>query len=247
MAWKWQGSGFRTGGKSEDETRRIVALLQERERWHVGKSVALLICGIPLSLVGPCTITGMFWLANFLSRTGWPIPWGWVFCGLTVTMVPILIRMAYRSTADDFDRAVRESDVHVPHRGLIFVSGTFPRVLAGVAVAANAGLIARGFTDVFLAGPRMAVAWWRQTQMAKSLGCVDLARVAEIVRLLFGVDGGIDPGHALRPEETAEDRARLLAYLVHYGWIGVRGDGQRIWLTSSAKGWLEKQLLTTQT
>ncbi len=223
-----------------DELLRIVNLLQRRERIQTLKVVAMFLLGLPLLLVGPCTITGIFWLANFLGRTGWQLPWGWVFFGLTVLMVPLLVSIANRGTGDQCVQAMNESEVYVPHRGLIGVPGTFPRMLACATVAANANIIAKGFTDVFAIGAQMVVSGWLQWGTRIALRDVERLRVAGIVQLLWGVDEGVDTTQVLRPQETNQDLFPVLVYLTHHGWIGIRSDGKRIWLSSDARLILEQ-------
>lgn len=225
---------------SEGEIPRIANLLQRRERIQSLKMAAMFLLGLPLLLVGPCTITGVVWLANFLGHTGWQLPWGWVFFGLTVLMVPLLVRMAYRTTGEHFVQAMTDSEVYVPHGGLLFVPGTFPRMLACATVAANANIIAKGVTDVFATGARLVVSGWRQWGTSIALRDVERLRIAGIVRLLWGVHEGVDTTHVLRPQEKVQDLLPVLAYLAHHGWIGIRSDGARIWLSPDARLILEK-------
>lgn len=222
-------------GASHLGLHSIAGRLRARENLRQLKIAAMFVFGVPLFFVGPLTTATCLWAGLRTLDQGWAIRWSWLFWPLVVVMIPLLYRMERRTGGDYYGRMLSETEVYAPPGGHMFMPGSGNFIIRGTYLALNARPVASHFIEVFLFGPRLVLSASRQRRICRALVGVDVARAVEIVRFLGSVEGGVDLPAVLRGAETCDSLLPTLAYLVFYQWIGVRGEWERIWLTSEAR------------
>lgn len=212
-----------------DSVSHLAGILARRERRHVFKTVAMLLFGLPLSLLGPLVVATMLWLPlwcgfRWLSFAQ-GVLWLDIFVALTVIMIPSLFWMEIRSPetyqADLSGPAPRPGRVLTcPSIGVFMVN---PRTASTALV------------EFFVIGPRLVVSGLHQRKLARSVRLDDRTRAAAILERLSRRDDGIDTKHLLRERETLDTIQPALAHLLYHQWIGVGEKWQRVWLLSEAR------------
>ncbi|NOT00924.1 MAG: hypothetical protein HOP29_09870 [Phycisphaerales bacterium] len=214
----------------------IADRLRRRERLHEMQAAAMLILGVPLSLLGPFVLACIFWLAVWQLAPHWNASWLVMFAALCVIVIPLLYRQEFRVGDAYYDDVLRETEVYGGSPGaLIATPGMAKGIVAAAVIAANPRAFSAGFVEVFLTGPRLVVDALRRRRVRGEVHECDFRRAVEMVRLLHSLDGGIDTEKTLHRGERIDDLIPTLAYLVFYRWIGVRGQWTRIWLTSHGR------------
>jgi len=227
-----------------DDVRYVLWHFERRERLQRLKAATMIAFGIPLSLLGPVVLATMFWLAlRFASRSfqvGSDIQWFHLFIVLTVLVVPLLYRLELRTGGDYLLAVFRETDVH-GMRGILFVPGPTREVGAISSVVANPRSTSSLFVELFLFGPRMAIAGFRQAKLARRVRLAERRRAALVVTLLLRRDGGVETPSLITDGESMDDVLPVLAYLTFHQWVGVGKKWDRVWLHSESRRILNRQ------
>jgi hypothetical protein len=189
----------------------IFMFLQRCEQNHLAKTYGALFGGAMLSLIGPLVIT----FSSLILSMGLIIDYGfWVaYLIIAAVTLPILFLIAYKVQGSILENTVAD--------GAPFGAGFLVRILV-VAEIANIG-------------PRLVLWGIAQLRGRQPMGKADFDRLTEAVGVLSASDGGIGPVNLLKPGESADDLAPLLAILFYYDIADMSKAGDRIWLSSHAK------------
>jgi hypothetical protein len=222
------------------ELDRIGALLGRRDRLLRMKVSAQIVCGVPLTLIGPAVLATIFWFAA-RSIGHIHISWFWVFGTLLIILVPMLFHLECRTGGRFLDGALRES----PPTGSLFSSmpGTYVALggLAWAPVLANPRTFSASFTEVFLCGPRLLIAARRQRRVRRGLGIVDVRRAARLVADLASRSEGLDLSVLPKGVEQLNELLPVLNWLAYLGWVGIGQQVPRVYLYSEVRDTLARQ------
>jgi hypothetical protein len=194
--------------------QRVLSLLTARDRIQIGTIAVRLICGAPLTMIGPL-FTAAF-LAAIAARLRWEAmpSFGTLLLLCAAVMVPSL--MWYRRRLE----------------GSVFANNPIERPSSfGEYELGRQKGAAILFLEFSLLGPEMlwsaidAITGRRQTRGAD----------AELAATL--VDELLTRGEGAAVAELAADRSpadvrRAVAFLKRHDWVGVSADGRRVWVLS---------------
>jgi len=221
-----------------DDVQHVLWHFERRERLQRLKATALIAFGIPLSLLGPLILATMFWLAQGLAHRSFDLafglPWFHLFIALTIIMVPLLYLLELR-TDSDYMTTVFRKRVTYGVSGILAAPGPAREVGAISSVFANPRTISSVFVEFFLAGPRMAIAGWRQGRLARRVRLAKRERAASIVALLLQRDSGVEIASLIDDGESADAVLPSVAYLKFHRWVAVGEEYKRIWLHSESR------------
>ncbi len=92
--------------------------------------------------------------------------------------------------------------------------------------------------ELALTGPRWILeALGLRRQGSGKTGVVEEA--AEAVKILYVAGKGVPLAKLLRPGDTVDDVREVVSVLKSVDWIGQSSDGNKVWLSSDTKKWLE--------
>ncbi|HUU85458.1 MAG TPA: hypothetical protein VM243_18315 [Phycisphaerae bacterium] len=216
----------------------ILLRLRHRERLFRVKVTAMVLFGLPLSLVGPFVLATIFWLAGrALGLLSWDRFWGqwmWLFLALVSIVIPLLYRLELRTAGGYLSEAAKDFNPHGP-TGAPFLPGSAAYVGAVAAVVANPRAVSAGIVEVFLFGPRLVVGACQQIRAARHLKQANVELAAAILAVLLARDTGIDTHRFLKTGQKLEHLLPTLAYLTFHRWIGVRDDWQQVYVYSASR------------
>jgi hypothetical protein len=221
----------RANAMGSDGSNSIVHLLRRRHTAFRAKSVAGLILGLPLLLLGPAIVGTLFWVACWLLWA-W-FPWTWLFAGATLVMVPLLLRLEV-STGGDYLGA------RLPHESPTWAEEMSSPVtlsdVLGVAITGEAQRHALPLLiELFLCGPRLLIAGWRGMRAAQRVRATPLDLAARILRRLRTMPGAAET-ESVRPAGQEIGATFLaIAFLRLHEWIDISSNGARIWLTEQGR------------
>jgi hypothetical protein len=209
----------------------LIARLRHRERWRLAKAAAKLTLGPPLCLLGPLALATAFSLCQ--NRLGFHIaPFFTMFIALTLLMLPTMLWLEARTRGQYLQEATAYGQ---PSRWQsMSVGPPIGAIRAAAHVAAQPRATAGIFVEIFLAGPRLLLNAAEEIRAWRTMKPANRALAATLLRVLADSPEGLPPD-ALAKAEPPADRARALAYLAWQGWIGVRDDGQRVYLYSDER------------
>jgi len=222
-----------------DDFQHIVWHLERRERTQKLKTTAMIILGIPLSMVGPLTLATMFWFAlrHWWRQNGFMPDMSWLelVVVLAIVTVPLLYRLEWRTRGAYLDGALGDA-VDLGKRATPLGPWPNAEIVAVGSVLANSGRTASLFVEVFLLGPRLVIGGWRRAKLARRIQLHDRLRAARIIIApLLRRERGMDTKTLVADERGTVDLLPILAYLTFYQWIGVGSGWERIWLYSESK------------
>ncbi len=235
-------------GTGTANTAFVLSCLRRRERLFQGKIVAMILFGLPLSLLSPLLLATIFWFAawQIFGETWADSTWGqWttMFWLSVLVVVPLLYHLEIRTGGRYLSETMRDTEVHEV-KGAMLVPGAARTAVAVAAIAANPRASSAGVVEVFLFGPRLVVDAVRQIRATRSVRGADRERAASMVLALLSRTEGVATTRLVRKGEKLDDLVPTLAYLVLYRWGGVRDEWRHVWLTSEARralGWVRGQ------
>jgi len=201
--------------------------MRHREVLFRIKTIAMLVFGIPLSLVGPLFLSSAFWIFawRFYSHD---VRWAWFFWGAVGVAVPLLYRLEIRTRGNYLGTVATESELAPPPHGML-IHGPCGAMLGIAAVAANPQQSAASIVEIFLAGPRLVLDAWKQTRLARHL------KAAEIIAELHAREDGLAVAKFILKGESFESLLPTFAYLSFHHWIGAGKGWNRIWLLTESR------------
>jgi hypothetical protein len=189
----------------------IHVFLKRCEQNHWSKTYMALLGGALLSMVGPLVITLSFLIISLSLIMTYGF---WLtYLIIAVISLPIMFLVARYVQGSVLEHAIGDGD------------------------SVGRGFLARGLIIVEIAniGPRLVLWGIEQMRGRKRMGEVETARLAEAVATLSQTDGGIPVAQLLKPGESADHLAPLLAVLLYYDIADISKAGDRIWLSSVAR------------
>lgn len=212
---------------------RLTERFKRREALSAVKHFAMLIFGLPLTLIGPLLLATVFWFAC-LRLTQWDVSWLSFFFVLTAITVPLLFRLELRTAGRYFDEATSNLNEYAPkHYALLPHYYRSLGVVAGLA--ANPRASSASAVELFLSGPRLILGAWRGMKARRMLANVDRTRAAQVVGALLSLDHALGTKDVLQPGEELTDLLPVLAYLAYHRFVGVGDDMNKVWLSSEAR------------
>lgn len=218
----------------EQRIGQIASVLAQRRRLALLAAGAQVVLGAALTFAGPGVLATMFWAAARLGLER-DVPWTWLFGGLAVLMVPLLVRLELRTAGRYLSGAL------APGARPVTLTGRLPGLYVGMAglawvpVLANPGGVVAGVVEVFLTGPRVLLNGVRAWSWRRWVGGVDLRRAAEIVGVLAGRSGGLEIRALCRGGEQPAGVQPTLVWLALDGWIGVAEREPKVYLYTRAR------------
>lgn len=218
-----------------DRLGSIVLLLQHRELVFRLKGIGSIVLGLVLLPIGPFVLATVFWLAFLrLGRfVALPegVPWSWLFIGLCVLMIPLLFRLELRTQGKNSEDGLDDS-IGPGFGGIAATPGLLQLPYAAVSAGVNARSIGAMVTGVFLLGPR-AILWGLQRRrIAWRLQGANRVQAGQVLSRLADSTEGMETSMLLEEGQNLTDLQPVLAYLLHYQWIGVGDQWHRVWLWS---------------
>ena len=217
-----------------DDVGHVLNCLRLREQRHRFKCRAMIVSGLPLSLLGAVTLASLFWLAaQFGGRFGSVISsvrWMDLFVVLTIITVPLLYHLELR-TGGSYRADLSDSGLG-PGRAYMLAQSSIGLF---AAAAANRRAISSVPVELFIFGPRLVLGGFHQAKLARRVRLADPGPAARIVCRLLGRESGLETATLLRAGATMEEVMPPLAYLAFHQWIGIGEGWGRVWLHSDAR------------
>ena len=217
-----------------NDVERILAHFERRDRWLRFKCRAMIVGGLPLSLLGGVTLASLFWLAAHANPRFGPaisgVRWMDLFVALAAITVPLLFHLEIR-TGGSY-RADLSGGGMAPGRAYMLAQsgvGLF------AATAANRRAISTAFVEFFLIGPRLVLGGFHQLKLAHRVRLADLRPAGHIVCGLLNRESGLETAALLRDGTSITEVMPPLAYLALHGWIGIGDRWARVRLHSDAR------------
>ena len=194
----------------------VVAYLQQVEREYKSRTTLGLVGGVALSLFTPIIFTLFFYVIAFSLI----LQFGFFVTYLMVAAVtlPAMFAVAHYTKGSILERAAE---------GEVFDYGGYvSRKIGAIFVVA----------EIANFGPRLTLWAVNRIRHRTGLAGADLGRLAAAIVTLANAAGGIPPAALLVADEPAEALEPVLAYLLSFDIADVSKRGDRVWLSSFAKG-----------
>jgi hypothetical protein len=213
-----------------DNLQSIRAHLHRRDSRFLFKTYSQLALGILVSFFAPLAIMFFAWIICWLWK--WNCPLWLFFIGGAAITLPFLYRLelaaqggALRHVADTFNAAAsaKEEPPSFKHVGVL-----------GTEINRDRTPVS-GVVESFLIGPRLVVAALRKRRLRAVSQDVNQDRVTSILDSLNRLDSGAATEKMLGPNEPPEQLSKVLAYLLFFDWIGIAGDGSKVWLLTESR------------
>ncbi len=193
----------------------VVAYLQQIEREYRARTTLGLVGGIALSLFTPILFTLFFYVAavTLIAEHGFVV----AYLIVAAVTLPAMFAIAYFLKGSLIDRAVE---------GDVFDNPFMARRVGAIYIVA----------DIANIGPRLTLWAAYRIRHKAGLAGADLGRLAAAIVTLAHAAGGIPPAALLVDDEPGEALEPILAYLLSFDIADLSKRGDRVWLSSFAKG-----------
>jgi hypothetical protein len=219
-----------------DNLQNIRAHLRRRDSQFLLKTYSQLAFGIIVSFLAPLVILLFVLMACWGWRTH-RCPWWWYFVGGAIVTLPLLYRLELaaqggllRELSDAFNAAAFPKD-EPPN---------FKHVGAVGAALSETRTPVTGAMEIFLLGPRLVVSALRKLRLRALSQDANPDRIASALNALYRLEGGAAPDKMLESGESPQEFSRVLAYLLFFDWIGIAGDGSKVWILTESRRELER-------
>lgn len=191
----------------------VLAFLRQLEQERRARTWLGLLGGVALCVVGTFLVTAFFYLIVPIGGHGFLV----AFCLVGLVTLPLMFLFAHYMGGSILEGAAD---------GFVFSNRFTAHVIGQFYVVA----------EIANFGPRLTLWSIARLRSRAAVGTADLERAAAAVVALAAAEGGIKPAALLQPGEPPEALEGLLAYLIHFDLADVGSRGDRVWLTSLAKG-----------
>lgn len=215
---------------------RILLKLHRHARLVALKHAALLVFGLPLCLVAPLIMGTIFWFSGWSLGLTTGVSWTVMFWITAAIFIPATISLEARSSGEFLTDTVRETGGMSDDRLAAYVVGLLaglPR--SALALAVNPRASMAGLIEIFLFGPRMILAVYRDLQAARRFGRIDRARAALLLADLARHASGVPPRQLLLAGESVNQLSSIIAWLAYHQWIGLAARADKLWLPSDVR------------
>jgi hypothetical protein len=178
---------------------------------------ALIIFGLPLSLLGPLLITVIV-LANSANHH---VEFHFLAKFVTICMVSLPFFFVIAATLPG---SILEANAEMFHGHTRMSRRTVGKAAAPLLII-----------EICNIGPRMIVYAYKRFRARELSGTASAERVAQAISTLASSDGGIAPVKLMLPGDSPELFQSLLAILFFYEIADSSESGDRIWMMSDVK------------
>jgi hypothetical protein len=214
-----------------DNLENIRAHIRRRDSQFLLKTYTQLALGVIASSFAPLLIVlvveAMCW--------GWRArhcPWFWYFLGAALVTLPFLYRLELGAQGGLLrDLAGRFSNASFPKDE----PPSFKHVGAVGEALSRERTPVTGAIEFFLLGPRLVVDALRKLRLRDLSKDADHERIVNVLSSLNQLEGGAATDRVLEPNEPPQQFSKVLAYLLFFDWIGIAGDGSKVWILTESR------------
>ena len=205
-------------------TRRAAEELAKHDHLGAAAIVVKLLLGVPLCIIGPFLVTIVLKLIDWNFKWGILPDFEWTFVLAMLLFLPLLFWTRRRSPESSF---ADQAD-----------SGGSPLDADSYTefVVRKEQLFAAAAVDVMMLGPRLVGSALDGLRGRSGVDPALRQAAAELAAELFQAGEGVAIKSLVRPGRSWPQLVRCAAYLLDRDWVGVSGKGDRIWLSSLARG-----------